>query len=260
MNTPTPNSANALPKVVFEQYSAWHGKIPALRDVNLKVFAGERLAIIGPAGSGKTTLLRSLNRWHDLIPDFRHQGRILIDGQDIFSHEVDVALLRQRIGMVSAAVMPLPGSIYDNIALAIQMAGERDPGRIRALVESGLKGAFLWDEVKDRLQASAWQLSPGNQRRLNLARALALDPEVLLLDEPCAGLDNLAATALEDTLEELKSKLVVAFATNDIKQAARASDRTAFFLHGELVEWGETWQVFTQPAKALTADFIMERF
>jgi phosphate transport system ATP-binding protein len=258
---PTDSSpAGSIPQVAFEHFSAWFGHTPALQDVNLEVHPHERLALIGYAGSGKTTLLRSLNRLHDLTPHFRKDGRILLDGQDLHGPGIDVVSLRRRIGLVSATAGPLPGSVFDSIALPLRMAGEQRLSRIQEQVELGLQRAFLWDDLKDRLQEPAFHLSPGKQRQLVLARALAFEPEIVLLDEPAAGLDYVALTLLEDVLDELKAKLTIVFATNDTKQAARASDRTAFFQKGELVEWGPTRQIFTHPANALTNNFITERF
>ena len=260
ISAPVPRPDIPVPKVVFERFSAWFGGVQALREVNLAVLPRERLALIGYAGSGKTTLLRSLNRLHDLTPHYRKEGRILLDGQDLHGPGIDVVSLRRRIGLVSATAGPLPGSVFDSIALPLRMAGEQRLSRIQEQVELGLQRAFLWDDVKDRLQEPVFHLSPGKQRQLALARALAFDPEIVLLDEPAAGLDYVAATLLEDVLDELKAKSTIVFATNDTKQAARASDRTAFFRNGELVEWGPTRQLFTHPAKTLTNNFITERF
>lgn len=260
MNPLSPTPESRAPKVVFDQYSAWFGGQQVLREICLPAFAGERLAVIGPAGSGKTTLLRSLNRLHDLTPEFRHQGRILLDQEDIFHRHMNAASLRQRVALMSPPWMPLPGSIFDNVALALKMAGEHDKQRICRQVETGLKGARLWEQLKDRLDHPAIHLSSGMVRRLGLARSLALDPEVLLIDEPCAGQDNVSATVFEDTLDELKSNLTIIFATNDPRHAARGSDRTAVILKGELIEWGTTRQIFTQPARSETNDFITERF
>lgn len=250
---------NKPPKVVFDRFSAWFEDVPVLRDISLEAFAGERLALIGPSDSGKTALLRSLNRLHDMTPGFRHQGRILLNDTDIFGPGIDIATLRQRAGLLTGPASSLPVSVFENIALALRLAGEHDKHRIQERVETGLRAARLWDRVKDRLLEPALDLTTAEARRLGLARTLALNPEVLLLDEPCYGLDNVSATLLEDILDDLKTPCAIVFATNDLKQAARASDRTAFLLRGELIEWGTTKQVFTQPRRPETAEFVNEQ-
>jgi phosphate transport system ATP-binding protein len=252
------SAPNPVPKVAFDHFSAWFEDIPVLRDISLEVFAGERLALIGPNDSGKTVLLRSLNRLHDLTPGFRHEGRILLDGHDIFAKNVDVAILRQRAGLMTAPAASLPMSIFENIALALKLAGEHNQDRIHRRVETSLKEARLWDDVKDLLHEPAIRLTTAQARRLSLARTLAMSPEILLLDQPCNGLDNLSATMLEDILDELKTNYAIVFATNDLKQAARASDRTAFLLKGQLIEWGRTKQIFTHPARPETDTFVNE--
>jgi len=247
-------------KIVVEDFSAFFGAQAALKNIHLSIYPRQRLAIIGPASSGKTTLLRSLNRLNDLNDDFSHTGRILLDGGDIYDPSTDVAALRRRVGTVYAVPIPLPWSIYDNIAYGPRLAGVRDRSRLDELVESSLRSAFLWEEVKDRLGEAASNLSGGQQQRLCLARVLALEPEVLLLDEPCSGLDPISTAKIEDALAELKSRYCVVLVTNNTKQAARASDRTAFFLMGELVEVGITTQVFTNPADQRTGDYITGHF
>jgi phosphate transport system ATP-binding protein len=247
-------------KVWIEDFSALFDGRAVLRNVNLEVFTSERLAIIGPASSGKTVLLRSLNRLNDLDPQFSKSGRILLDGRDIYGPGVDVAALRRRVGMVYAVPIPLPWTIYDNVAYGPRLAGVARRGLLDATVESALRSAFIWDEVKDRLGDLASNLSGGQQQRLCLARVLALEPEVLLLDEPCSGLDPVSTAKIEDALLELKSRYSVVLVTNNTKQAARASDRTAFFLMGELVEVGATSQVFTNPKHQRTGDYITGHF
>ncbi len=248
------------PKLAAEDLCVSFGPAVALKHISLQVFPRERLAIIGPAGGGKTTFLRSLNRLNDLEPAFTRTGRVLLDGQDIYAPSTDVAALRRRVGMVYAVPVPLPWSIYDNIAYGPRLAGTRDRGRLDQLVEDGLKNAFLWDEVKDRLRDSALNLSGGQQQRMCLARALALEPEVLLLDEPCSGLDPISTAKIEDALAVLRDRYAIILVTNNTKQAARASDRTAFFLMGELIEIGPTQQLFTNPAHHRTAGYITGRF
>jgi len=243
-----------------EDFSASFGAQPVLRNVSLDILPRQRLAIIGPASSGKTTFLRSLNRLNDLTDGFSHAGRILLDGQDIYDPKMDAPALRRRVGMVYATPIPLPWSIHDNIAYGVKLAGLRDRDRLEELLESALKSAFLWEEVKDRLHDLAGNLSGGQQQRLCLARVLALEPEVLILDEPCSGLDPISTGKIEDALAELKSRYSVVLVTNNTKQAARASDRTAFFLMGELVEAGPTRQIFTNPADRRTSDYITGHF
>lgn len=247
-------------KIVVEAFSAFFEGQQVLKEIRLSVHAHERLAIIGPANSGKTSLLRSMNRLNDLNPKFSKTGRILLDGQDIYDPKMDVAALRRRLGMMYAVPIPLPWSIYDNIVYGPRLAGIRDRARLDLLVEQSLKSAILWNEVKDRLQDSALNLSGGQQQRLCLARILALEPEVLLLDEPCSGLDPISTGKIEDALAELKTRYSVVLVTNNTKQAARASERTAFFLMGDLIECGPTEQVFTNPSHHRTGDYITGRF
>jgi phosphate transport system ATP-binding protein len=243
-----------------ERFSAFYNGAAVLKNLNLSIHTGERLAIIGPANSGKTTFLRSLNRLNDLEPAFSKTGTITLDGRDIFSPSVDVPSLRRKLGMVYAVPVPLPWSVYDNISYGPKLAGTKDRGRLDHLVEASLRAAFLWDEMKDRLREPARNLSGGQQQRLCLARVLALEPEVLLLDEPCSGLDPISTGRIEEALADLKSKYAIVLVTNNTKQAARASDRTAFFLMGELIECGPTAQVFTNPTHHRTAGYIMGRF
>jgi phosphate transport system ATP-binding protein len=255
-----PSQSSQTPKIRFDGFSAWYHVLPALRNVNLQIFTGERLAVIGPAGSGKTTLLHSLNRLSDPEAGFRHQGQVLLDGHNIFEPKVDLASLRRRVGLMSTPTTALPVSIFENIAIGLRMAGERRREFLYERVESGLKEARLWDEVKNQLHQPAQHLSLGLIKRLSLARALAFEPEVLLFDEPESGLDNIAATLFEDILHDITPKYAIVYATNDIKLAARASDRTAFFLKGELIECGPTRKLFTQPSQTATHDFTTERF
>jgi len=257
---PAPACPPGGAKIVVEDFSASFDAAPVLRNISLEICERERLAIIGPASSGKTTFLRSLNRLNDLAPNFSKTGRILLDGQDLFGGDVDVAVLRRRVGMVYAVPVPLPWSIYENLTYGPRLAGVRSRSRLDGLVESCLRSAFLWDEVKDRLQEPAANLSGGQQQRMCLARVLALEPEVLLLDEPCSGLDPISTAKIEDALAQLRSRYSIVLVTNNTKQAARASDRTAFFLMGELVECGPTAQVFTTPKHQRTSDYITGHF
>jgi phosphate transport system ATP-binding protein len=248
------------PKIRIEDFGASFAGQSVLRNLTLDVCPRERLAIIGPASGGKTTFLRSLNRLNDLAATFRMTGRILLDGKDIYAPGVDVAALRRRVGMVYAVPIPLPWSIYDNLAYGPRLAGTENRAKLDEIVETCLKSAFLWDEVKDRLRMQASNLSGGQQQRLCLARVLALDPEVLMLDEPCSGLDPISTAKIEDALLELKSRFSIILVTNNTKQAARASDRTAFFLMGELVECEPTQQLFTNPRHERTNAYITGHF
>ncbi len=248
------------PKMRIENFSASFDGTPVLRNIALDLCPRQRLAIIGPAASGKTTFLRSLNRLNDLNPAFNHTGRILLDGQDIYQSGQDVAQLRRRIGMVYAVPVPLPWSIYDNIAYGPRLAGIAAKADLDRLVESSLQSAFIWDEVKDRLGELATNLSGGQQQRVCIARVLALEPEVLLLDEPCSGLDPISTAKIEDALLALKEKYSIVLVTNNTKQAARASDRTAFFLMSDLIECGPTNQIFTNPTHQRTSEYITGHF
>jgi len=247
-------------KIFMENFSVFYNNMPVLKDITMEIFSGERLAIIGPANSGKTTLLRSLNRLNDLHADFSHTGRIFLDGQDIYQAQMEVASLRRRVGMVYAVPIPLPRSVYDNVAYGPRMAGVRSRTRLDELVESSLRSAFVWEEIKDRLEESALNLSGGQQQRMCLARVLALEPEVLILDEPCSGLDPISTAKIEEALDDLKRKYSVVLVTNNTKQAARASDRTGFLLMGDLIEVGPTSKVFTNPSDRRTADYITGHF
>ena len=247
-------------KIVVDDFSALFDGTPALKHIHLEICPCERLAIIGPAGSGKTTFLRSLYRVNDLDWTFSRTGRILLDGQDIYEPGTDVAALRRRVGMVYAVPVPLPWTVYENLVYGPRLAGVTDRRLLDETVETALRSAFLWDEVKDRLKDQATNLSGGQQQRLCLARVLALQPEVLLLDEPCSGLDPISTARIEEALLDLRSKYSIVLVTNNTKQAARASDRTAFFLMGELVECGMTEQIFTNPQHHRTNDYITGHF
>jgi phosphate transport system ATP-binding protein len=248
------------PSLLVRNFTACFDGKPAVRDLNLEIFPRERLAIIGPAGSGKTTFLRCLNRLNDLHRGFTSHGEIIRGGKNIYDPDVDVAELRRKVGMVYAVPVPLPWSIYDNLAYGLRLAGVRDRTVLSERLEVALKYAVLWDEVKDRLQEPANVLSGGQQQRLCLARVLALDPDVLILDEPCSGLDPISTAKIEDALVTLKERHSIVLVTNNTKQAARASDRTAFFLQGALVEVGPTPQIFTRPTCQRTNDYLVGRF
>jgi len=248
------------PKIVVKDFVASLGGKTVLSKINLEVFPRERLAIIGPAGGGKTTFLRSLNRLNDLEASFSHTGKVLLDGRDVYRRDIDLAVLRRQVGMVYAVPIPLPWSLHDNLTYGPRLAGVRNRTQLDEIVENSLKAAFLWEEVKDRLHMLATNLSGGQQQRLCLARVLALEPEVLLLDEPCSGLDPISTARIEEAMAALRSKYSIVLVTNNTKQAARATDRTAFFLMGELIEVGPTVQLFTNPQHGRTRDYITGHF
>ena len=255
-----PAETSGEPKIAVEGFSARFGGPAVLKEINLHLYPHERLAIIGPAGGGKTTFLRSLNRLNDMEAAFSHSGRILLNGQDIFGKGVDVAHLRRRVGMVYAVPIPLPWTIWENLTFGPRRAGVKNRDRLEELVESSLRSAFLWEEVKDRLHEPAHNLSGGQQQRMCLARVLALEPEVLLLDEPCSGLDPISTAQIEQALADLRSRYAIVLVTNNTKQAARASDRTAFFLMGELIECDRTEKLFTSPSHPRTNEYITGHF
>lgn len=247
-------------KIRVENLSVSFRKESILRTVTLNVHENEILGIIGPARSGKSTFLRALSRTNELIPGMSHTGNIYLDDQEIHDDSVNVTDLRRKVGMVYAVPVPLPKSIFENIIFGPRLKGIRDKGMLDQIAEESLREASLWDEVKDRLDSSALRLSGGQQQRLCVARALALDPEVLLLDEPCSGLDPISTARIEETLSELKSQLTVILVTNNVKQSARVADRTAFFLMGELIEIDGTEKIFTNPAHSRTNDYVTGRF
>ena len=246
-------------KIQIENLSVFYGPLPSLQNVSFEVNSLEILAVIGPASSGKTSLLRTFNRLNDENPLFRKEGRVRLDGVDIYE-KMDRPSVRKRIGMVFALPTPLPLSIFDNVAYGPRLHGIRRRNELAVIVEKSLRAAFLWEEVKDRLSHPAMKLSGGQQQRLCIARTLAVEPEVILFDEPCSGLDPIATAHVEEAMQELKRKYTLILVTNNTKQAARVSDRTAFFLMGELVEIDRTERIFTVPADQRTEDYISGRF
>ena len=238
----------------------WYGPNHALKDISVAVPAHEITAFIGPSGCGKSTFLRTLDRMNDLIPNVKITGEVDFNGENIYAPSVDVTWLRSRIGMVFQKANPFPMSIYDNITYGPKLHGVRNKAELDELVESSLRGAALWDEVKDRLKKSALGLSGGQQQRLCIARALAVKPEVLLMDEPTSALDPGSTMKVEELMSELKKNYTVVIVTHNMQQAARISDRTAFFLLGELVEVGPTAQIFSAPQDKRTEDYISGRF
>ena len=248
-------------KISARDFSVFFGKSQALRSITLDVRRNAILGIIGPSGSGTTSFLRAINRLNDLHPDTRTEGALLLDGQEIYRTDLDPVALRTRVGMVFALPIPLPLSIYENVVYGPSLGGHRTPrAELDALVERSLRAAFLWDEVKDRLHTSGLRLSGGQQQRLCLARVLAMQAEVILLDEPCSGLDPISTAKIEEALTTLKSQHTIVLVTNNTKQAARVADETAFFLMSELVEHGPTPQIFTVPKDKRTNDYVTGRF
>jgi phosphate transport system ATP-binding protein len=240
--------------------SLYYGASRALSGINLDIQEHLVTAFIGPSGCGKSTFLRCFNRMNDLIDSVRIEGRVEIAGQDIYADEVDVIELRKRVGMVFQRSNPFPKSIYENIAYALRLHGTRDQGTISEIVERSLQGAALWDEVKDRLHASAMGLSGGQQQRLCIARAIAIKPDIILMDEPASALDPIATAKIEDLILDLKKEFTIVIVTHNMQQAARISDKTAFFYLGELIEYDTTEKIFTNPAKKQTEDYVTGRF
>jgi phosphate transport system ATP-binding protein len=242
------------------EFSFWYGKKQALKNIQIAVPPRAVTALIGPSGCGKSTFLRSINRLNDLIPGIRHEGDLCLDGQSIFDKGMDVVALRQRVGMVFQRWNPFPKSIYENVAYGPRINGISSGETLDEIVERSLRRAALWEEVKDRLRTSALGLSGGQQQRVCIARALANQPELLLLDEPASALDPSSTQKIEELLYELKQELTIIIVTHNLQQAARASDHTAFFYIGELVEFGPTEEMFTRPREARTEAYITGRF
>ena len=247
-------------KMTAADLNFFYGNFKALQDVSLEFYRNQVTALIGPSGCGKSTFLRCLNRMNDLIPISRVVGKILLEDEDIYAPSVDVVNLRRRIGMVFQKPNPFPKSIFDNIAYGLRVNGIRDRSFIAERVETSLKQAALWEEVKDRLSDTALGLSGGQQQRLCIARALAVAPEVLLMDEPCSALDPIATQKIEELIHSLKTKYTIIIVTHNMQQAARVSDVTAFFYIGKLIEVGDTDSLFTRPKMKATEDYITGRF
>ncbi|MFQ5470878.1 MAG: phosphate ABC transporter ATP-binding protein PstB [Gammaproteobacteria bacterium] len=247
-------------KIVVEQVDFYYDKAQALFDINLNIPEKEVTALIGPSGCGKSTFLRMLNRMNDIIPLTHHKGRIYIDGQEIYSADTDVVELRKQVGMVFQKSNPFPKSVYDNIAYGPRIHGTTDRKELDEIVFNSLNGSALWDEVKDRLDESAIGLSGGQQQRLCIARALAVEPDIILMDEPASALDPKSTARIENLIGELRKNYTIVIVTHNMQQAARVSDKTAFFYEGNLIEFGETKQIFTHPDKQQTEDYITGRF
>ena len=238
----------------------YYGETEALKGINMEIAQNEITALIGPSGCGKSTFLKTLNRMNDLVPSVRITGEVTLKGKDIFAKDVDVTQLRRQVGMVFQKPNPFPKSIYDNVAYGPRLHGEHSKAQLDELVEKSLRGAALWDEVKDRLKKSAMGLSGGQQQRLCIARALAVQPDVLLMDEPTSALDPGSTLKIEDLMAELKKDYTVVIVTHNMQQASRISDKTAFFLLGELIEYGTTQQIFSNPKEKKTEEYITGRF
>lgn len=247
-------------KMEVKNLDFYYGDFQALNDVNIEIKQNKVTALIGPSGCGKSTFLRTLNRMNDLIASAEVDGEVFLDGEDIYQKKIDVVELRKKVGMVFQQPNPFPKSIYDNVAYGPRIHGLKDKNKLDKIVENSLKGAALWDEVKDRLDDSALGISGGQQQRLCIARALAVKPEVLLMDEPASALDPVATAKIEELIEILKENYTIVIVTHSMQQAARVSDNTGFFLMGDLVEFDKTEQIFENPENQKTEDYITGRF
>jgi len=260
--TPAAKTASEIGRSIIEvrQLDFYYGSTRALKSIDVDVPEKKATAFIGPSGCGKTTLLRCLNRMNDLIPNVRIEGSVKLGGSEIYDSATDVINLRRRVGMIFQKWNPFPKSIYENVVYGLRIVGINNRSQLDEVVEANLKRAALWDEVKDNLHKSAADLSGGQQQRLCIARALAVEPEVLLMDEPCSALDPISTAKIEELIHELKHTFTIVIVTHNMQQAARVSDITAFFYLGELIEFGETAKLFTNPEKRQTEDYITGRF
>lgn len=247
-------------KIAVQDLNLYYGENHALKDIQMKISENAITAFIGPSGCGKSTFLKTLNRMNDLVDNVKITGKVEMDGEDIYEKNIDITMLRKKVGMVFQQPNPFPMSIYDNIAYGPRVHGIHDKRKLDQIVEESLQGAAIWDECKDRLKKSALGLSGGQQQRICIARALAVQPEVLLMDEPTSALDPISTIKIEDLMEELKKKYTVVVVTHNMQQAVRVSDYTAFFLVGEMVEFGETKSLFAYPQDKRTEDYITGRF
>ena len=247
-------------KMSVKDLDLYYGQKQALKNINMDIHSNAITALIGPSGCGKSTFLKTLNRMNDLIDNVRITGQVTLDGEDIFDRNMGVKMLRKRVGMVFQQPNPFPMSVYDNIAYGPRVHGIKNKAKLDEIVEESLRGAAIWDEVKDNLKKSALRLSGGQQQRICIARALATKPEVILMDEPTSALDPISTTKIEDLMEELKRQYTVVVVTHNMQQAVRVSDYTAFFLVGDMVEYGETKELFTYPKDKRTEDYITGRF
>lgn len=249
-----------MDKIITKNLDLYYGTNHALKDINLNIKQNEITAFIGPSGCGKSTYLRCLNRMNDLVENCKITGTVTLDGEDIYDSRVDTTVLRRKVGMVFQQPNPFPMSIYDNIAYGPRIHGMKDKRKLDEIVENSLRGAAIWDEVKDRLNKSALGLSGGQQQRLCIARALAVEPDVLLMDEPTSALDPISTSKIEDLAVQLKEKYTIVMVTHNMQQAARISDKTVFFLLGEIIEAGDTDSMFSNPVNKKTEDYITGRF
>jgi len=248
-------------RIEITDFSLYYHRTKALEEISMDIPEKKVTAIIGPSGCGKSTLLRSINRMNELIEGVTTEGEILLDGEDIYHKNIDVVELRRKVGMVFQRPNPFPKSIYENVAFGLRMGGSGySPGKLEEVVERSLKEAAIWDEVKDRLQRSAMELSGGQQQRVCIARALAVEPEVILMDEPASALDPIATAKIEELIFKLKEKYTIVIVTHNMQQAARVSDQTAFLMLGKLIEYGDTATIFTSPQNKTTEEYITGRF
>ena len=247
-------------KISAQNLNLYYGENHALKNINLDLYENKITAFIGPSGCGKSTFLKTLNRMNDLVPNVKIDGTVLLDHENIYDPQVDTTLLRKKVGMVFQQPNPFPMSIYDNIAYGPRTHGITSRAKLDEIVENSLKGAAIWNEVKDNLKKSALSLSGGQQQRLCIARALAVEPDVLLMDEPTSALDPISTSKIEELASELKSQYTIVMVTHNMQQAVRISDYTAFFLLGDMIEYGETQKIFEQPKDKRTEDYITGRF
>jgi len=251
---------NGAVKVAIKDLSFFYGDTKALKNITIPLYANKVTAFIGPSGCGKSTLLRVMNRIYELYPNQRAEGEVLLDGENILSRKLDVNMLRAKVGMVFQKPTPFPMTIYDNVAFGLQLYESLSRSEMEGRVEHALRRAALWDEVKDKLHASGTSLSGGQQQRLCIARSVAVKPELILLDEPCSALDPISTAKIEELINELSDDYTIVIVTHNMQQASRVSDHTAFMFLGELIEFGETEQIFTTPANKRTEDYITGRF
>lgn len=259
-NSDIRNDAAGTPEIVVENLNFYYGDNHIIKNASLEIQKRQVTAFIGPSGCGKSTLLRCFNRMNDLVPVARMEGRILIGGTDIYDRNVDISLLRRKVGMVFQKSNPFPGSIFENVAFGLRIRGLKNRTELSGRIEEALKGVGLWDEVSDRLNSSALGLSGGQQQRLCMARALATEPEVILMDEPCSALDPIATTRIEELILDLSNRLTILIVTHNMQQAARISGWTAFLLNGEVVEFDRTDKIFQRPKDKKTDDYIRGKF
>jgi phosphate transport system ATP-binding protein len=254
------SKAEQTAKIIVRDFDFFYGASKILHGITLDIPDRQVTALIGPSGCGKSTFIRSINRMNDIIPDTHTSGAILIDGKDVYAPDTDPVELRRRVGMVFQKSNPFPKSIYDNVAYGLRLGGIRNRKQLNEVVERSLTRAALWNEVKDRLHTTAMALSGGQQQRLCIARALAVDPEILLMDEPASALDPIATAKIEELIFELKENYTIVIVTHNMQQAARVSDRTAFFMMGKVVEYGVTTEIFMRPKQKMTEEYVTGRF